>query len=418
MFNPKIYRPRPIEFIDTTLREGLQSPLWADNGKYYPSTKEKIEILNALIKYGVKFIEVFSPNISENEAYDLAILLSARDKVCRHLKKECFILVHARCDPRDVEAALKYKIDGFNFYFGTSNESRKFTHGNSLGEIAKRANSLIKEVRKNYPHLLIRFSGEDAFRTPLNDLFLVYDKISGLVDRFGIPDTVGAATPEMVKRQVSRLKKRYPDIALEGHFHDDRGLSLVNALTAINAGTEYISTSVLGIGERSGITSLTGLIFNLYLGKPDLGEFLEKEFDISSSYPLNVLVAHILGMQVPTKEPISLTNRTHSAGVHTAAMLRGPAYEAHPLEKFGVAEKRLLLGPLSGRHIIAYYLTHIMNFRAVTPEIVEEITEEFKQAASHLKGRQTPTEVLKRIAGKHRLLKERKPLTHIEDLSE
>jgi homocitrate synthase len=404
-----------IEIFDTTLRDGLQSPLWDDFEKFYPTTKEKLLLVEALARYGIKAIEVFSPIVSKREEEDLVAILEKRDQLRKELKKPLNIFVHVRCHPKDVEMALKYPVDGLNFYMGTSEQSRSSNHGKSLEEIISLAQNIIGDVRKRYPDLPLMFSGEDAFRTPVKDLFEVYDSLADLVDRFGLPDTVGAATPEAVAQRVTLLKKRYPKVALEGHFHNDRGLALINTLSAIKAGMDCVSTSILGLAERSGMTSLTALLFNLYLDDPKL----VLSYDIASSYSLNVLMAGILKIQVPSCEPVSLTNRTHSAGVHTGAVLKNPSvYEGYGLESFGVTERRLLLGPLSGKHVIKYYLTEVLNYLGVTDEIAEEIIAEFKVKATHLKKRQTPTSLLEQLAEQHKLTRKDKPVAHVEVLSD
>lgn len=413
MLNPKEYQPRPFEIIDTSLREGLQSPLLDDISKYNLSSSERIEIAVALMKYGVRFMEVFSPVVNEKERSNLALLIEARNTCQLETGQPTFILAHVRCQPQDVEAALKAGVDGLNFYIGISNEAQTFNHGKRLDEIVRIARPLLEDIRRNHPNILLRFSGEDAFRTPINDQFAVYDPIVDLVDRIGTPDTVGTATPQLVAERVVQLKTRYPNIPLEGHFHNDRGLSLINAITAIQAGMQYVQTSVLGMGERSGITSLAGLLFNLYLEDPKLLD----GFDVSQSYSLNVLFANILGMQVPTTEPVSLTNRTHSAGVHTSAVLKGTtAYEAHNLQAFGVNERRLLLGSLSGRHMIQYYLTNILNFVGVTEEIACAIYSQFKQRFPEMYNGENPTKILEEIAKSYKLERLDKPIYHTEVL--
>ena len=176
---------------------------------------------------------------------------------------------------------------------------------------------------------------------------------------------------------------------------------------------QYIQTSVLGIGERSGITSLAGLLCNLYLEDPNLID----NFHLEQSYSLNVFLASILGIQVPTTEPVSLTNRTHSAGPHTSAVIRNSsAYEGHDLSIFGVNERRLLLGPLSGKHIIKYYLTHVLNFVEVTEEIANEIAAEFKKRTGEIQNNKTPTQLLGEIAVNRKLARLSKPVSHQENL--
>ena len=43
---------------------------------------------------------------------------------------------------------------------------------------------------------------------------------------------------------------------IEFHGHNDTGCSIANSFSALEAGATHIDTSVLGIGERNGITPL------------------------------------------------------------------------------------------------------------------------------------------------------------------
>jgi homocitrate synthase len=392
----KQYAPRPFEVIDTTLREGQQTSLLHDHYKYFFTPTDKEEILRALIIFGVKFVELFAPVVSQRERDDFARLQAVRNSLITQTGYT-FLLAHVRCHPRDIESAILAGADGLNMYVGTSLESREYNHGLDLKSIISQARSLIDDVRRSYPDLILRFSGEDAFRTREEDLFAVYDEIAPLVDRLGLPDTVGTATPASIARRVKALLQRYPGIELEAHFHDDRGLATINALEAVRCGVRYVDSTVLGIGERSGITSLTALIFNL---------FLEHQYDylegyrLRGSYPLNVLVADKMKKLVPSKEPVSLTNRTHSAGVHQNAILHhASAYEAHPLDQFGVSESEILLGPLSGWNAVHYFLKEIRYYQ-IDEATAREITRVFKERIYDLVPENLPEQVLVQIAEK------------------
>lgn len=388
------YTPRDLEIIDTTLREGSQTSLLHDHYKYFFSQTDKMEIVRALIIYGVKFIELFSPIVSPQERDDLAAIQSVRDELITQ-KGYTFLLAHVRCHPADVESAIEAGFDGLNFYIGTSDHARSNGHGKNLDEIIRQARSLIDQVRKDYPHLILRFSGEDAFRTRETDLFRVYDEIAPMVHRLGTPDTVGVATPTHVVRRIKTLRQRYSQLDMEGHFHDDRGFALVNALEAVKSGMRYIQTTLHGIGERSGITSMTALLFNL---------FIDREYDklegyhLRGSYPINVLLASKLNKLVQSKEPVSLTNRTHTAGVHQKAVLNeATTYEAHPLDQFGVTESEILLGPLSGWNVIYYFLKEIKYFQ-VDQATAKEIARVFKARVYDINPAESPAQILMDIA--------------------
>ena len=393
-FQFKNYQPRPLEIIDTTLREGSQTSLLHDHYKYFFNQRDKMEIARALIVYGVKFIELFAPIVSPHERDDFAAIKSVRDELIVQ-KGYTFLLAHVRCHPDDVASAVEAGADGLNFYIGLSDTSRAYSHGKDIETIIKSARSLLEQVRRDYPDLILRFSGEDAFRTPEGDLFRVYDQIAPLVDRLGTPDTVGVATPTAVVQRLNLLQERYPRLEFEGHFHDDRGFAAINALEAVKEGMRYINTTLLGIGERSGITSITALLFNLYMDK--YYDHLEG-YTLRGSYPINVMFADKLKKLVPSKEPVSLTNRTHTAGVHQKAVLNNTStYEAFPLDQFGVTESEILLGPLSGWNIIHYFLKEIKYYN-LGEGTARQIAAVFKERVYEMGPHDSPAEILINIA--------------------
>lgn len=392
-FQFKNYQPRALEIIDTTLREGSHSSLLHDHYKYFFNQRDKMEIARALILYGVKFIELFAPIVSPQEKDDFAAIKSARDELIMQ-KGYTFLLAHVRAHPDDVESAIEAGADGLNMYIRLS-DTAKYSHGKDIATVLRNTRALLEDIRKNHPHLILRFSGEDAFRTPEDELFRAYDEIAPFVERFGTPDSVGIATPGAVVRRLQALQKQYPDKDFEGHFHDDRGFSVVNALEATKNGMRYIQTTLLGIGERSGISSMTALLFNLYIDKAY--DHLAG-YNLRESYPINVMMASKLKKLVPSKEPVSLTNRTHTAGVHQKAMLQhASTYEAFHLDQFGVNESEILLGPLSGWNIVHYFLKEIKYFN-LDEGTARQIANVFKERVYTIGPNDSPAEVLVDIA--------------------
>jgi len=393
-FQFKHYKPRPLEIIDTTLREGSQTSLLHDHYKYFFTQNDKIEIVRALIVYGVKFIELFAPIVSSQERDDFAAIKAIRDELIMQ-KGYTFLLAHVRCHPDDVASAIEAGADGLNFYIGISDTSRNYNHGKDLEAIVRQARPLLEEVRRHHPHLILRFSGEDAFRTSEAQLFRVYDEIVPLVDRIGTPDTVGVATPASVVHRLEALQRRYPEMEFEGHFHDDRGFALINALEAVKGGMRYIQTTLLGVGERSGITSMTALLYNLYIDKAY--DHLEG-YHLRGSYPINVMFASKLKKLVPSKEPVSLTNRTHTAGVHQKAILNFTGtYEPFPLDQFGVTTTEMLLGPLSGWNMIYYFLKEIKYYN-LDEATARQIAAVFKERVYNINATESPDKILTDIA--------------------
>lgn len=402
-----------IEIVDTTFRDGQQSPLLFDTEKYRFTLEEKKQLLAGLIELGVTHFEFFSPVVGEAEAEDVRELIAYARTLT---EKPLYFLGHCRTNPLDIEKALEVGCNGLNLYLGVSPLAQKHNAQKSLEESVTLAWEVIQATRQAHPDLYVRFSAEDAFRTPLEDVFYLYDAVYPYVNTLGMPDTVGIAEPEDVVIVVTRLQERYPTVSLECHFHNDRGLALANVNAAVRAGVRYVDASIWGLAERSGIPSVTGVLFNLSKRYPEIAS----QYNLSQCYPLNVLMASILGTLVPYTEPVSLTNRTHTAGVHQKAVLNEKkVYEAHNLHDFGVDKNQLLLGPLSGWHLIYYYLKEVENF-VISKEQARLIAQEFKARTAEIGRRKKPEELLLEIAEAQGLsrhtLPEEVPTARLENL--
>jgi HMGL-like len=96
--------------------------------------------------------------------------------------------------------------------------------------LGKRKNILevLTLAREKAPDIEIRFSIEDAFRTRLDNLLLIYNSVSqlNLINRLGVADTVGYALPMDVERVIKFLKVLSKK-DIEFHGHDDTGLKIL-----------------------------------------------------------------------------------------------------------------------------------------------------------------------------------------------
>jgi hydroxymethylglutaryl-CoA lyase len=63
-----------------------------------------------------------------------------------------------------------------------------------------------------------------------------------------IADTIGSASPGMVKERLGALVQVLPAAQLAVHFHDTRGMGAANAWAALEAGIRRFDASVGGIG--------------------------------------------------------------------------------------------------------------------------------------------------------------------------
>jgi hydroxymethylglutaryl-CoA lyase len=68
------------------------------------------------------------------------------------------------------------------------------------------------------------------------------------VKTLSLADTMAWATPESIKRVVGAVRERWPDLRINLHLHDTRGLGLANAYAGLEMGVASFDSSVAGLG--------------------------------------------------------------------------------------------------------------------------------------------------------------------------
>jgi len=261
-------------------------------------------------------------------------------------------LTHIRCNREDAMRALDTGVGGLDVVIGTSAALRKYSHGKTIDEIIVMAQDVLCFIREQAPNIILRFSTEDSFRSDEADLLRVYLAVSqlGVANRLGVADTVGIATPSQVTQLVAQLR-RLTKLDVEFHGHNDAGCAIANAYAALEAGATHVDTTVLGIGERNGITPLGGLIARLYMLDR---ETLCKKYQLDRLYAIDHMIAQMVGITVPFNNYITgATAFTHKAGIHTKAVLAAPeTYESINPADFGLTRDVKIAHRLTGWNAI------------------------------------------------------------------
>jgi homocitrate synthase len=146
--------------------------------------------------------------------------------------------------------------------------------------------------------------------------------------------------------------ERYPQVGIEFHGHNDTGCAIANTVAALEAGADCLDVTVLGIGERNGIASLSGLIAQLYTHHPEQ----LAAYDLTQLAFVDRYVAQCLDLAIPFNTPITAPGAfTHRAGIHTKAVLHDPrSYEIlNPLD-FGLGRQVDLGSRFTGRYAVGH----------------------------------------------------------------
>ncbi|MCJ1465283.1 Saccharopine dehydrogenase [Pseudocyphellaria aurata] len=366
MYSDLLSNVSKFKIIESTLREGEQF------ANAFFDTEKKIEIARALDDFGVDYIELTSPCASEQSRSDCIA-------ICE-LGLKAKILTHVRCHMDDARIAVETGVDGLDIVIGTSSFLREHSHGKDMTYIKKAAIEVIEFVktkrskRTGLP-IEIRFSSEDSFRSNLVDLLTIYSAVNDIgVNRVGVADTVGCANPRQVYDLVRTLRG-VVHCDIETHFHNDTGCAIANAYCALEAGATHVDTSVLGIGERNGITSLGGFMARMIVADH---EYVTTRYNLHKLKELEELVADAVQVNLPFNNPITgFCAFTHKAGIHAKAILKNPStYEIINPADFGMNRYVHFASRLTGWNAI----------KSRAEQLNLEMTEaQYKQCTSKIK---------------------------------
>src|SRR5437588_9551512 len=181
--------------------------------------------------------------------------------------------------------------------------------------------------------------------------------------RVCVTDTVGHATPwgarnviRFVRQLVDRLN---PNVKVDWHGHQDRGLGVINSIAALEAGADRVHGSAGGIGERVGNTPMDLLMVNLKL----MGWI---DNDLAKLGHYVKFVAGVVHIPLPDQYPVFGRDAFRTGtGVHAAAIIKAKkkgsewladrVYSGVPAGMFGL-EQIIEVGPMCGLSNVIYGL--------------------------------------------------------------
>jgi len=383
-----------IRVYDDTLRDGEQMPGVA------LSPRVKYELARQLSDLGVHIMDVGFPAVSDSERETLRLILEGRRR--GELREDLEVLCMMRSNPGDIDATMRvmdglgYSRDEVTYFVFTSASDLhvKYKLGRTLlareglpasewlelpVAFYRDANLRMLTEAIAYARAQgatsIEFGGEDGSRADLGYIKRIHE--AGLAaggTRPSTPDTVGCYSPYAVREYIRELKTAAPDAPMVVHFHKDLGHGAWNTVVALGSGAEVFTTSLNGIGERTGNAPMHQVLLQLrYLFGIEIPGFKYEK--------LRELARHlerVSGIPVqPTEPGIGLNVFSHESGIHTAGMLIHPAiYQFIPPADLG-AEVKYVYGKHSGALVIEHALREA-NLRPDS-ELVARVTEEVKR---------------------------------------
>ncbi|NJD01599.1 MAG: 2-isopropylmalate synthase [Ruminiclostridium sp.] len=365
-----------IRVFDTTLRDGEQTPGVNLN------IQEKLEIARQLAKLGVDIIEA---GFAVSSPGDFMAVKTVAENV-----KGITVASLSRAVEKDIdrswEALQNAESPRIHTFIATSDIHMKYKLKMTEEEVLQRAIAMVKYAKKYCSD--VEFSAEDSSRTRTEFLYRVLEAvIKAGATVVNIPDTVGYSTPEEFGLIIKGIKENVINIGkadISVHCHNDLGLAVANSLAAMRNGATQLECTINGLGERAGNASLEELIMGIETRRDYYGSIIHN-IDTKQIYRTSKLVSSLTGIYVqPNKAIVGANAFAHESGIHQHGVLaEKTTYEIMTPESIGLAQNRMILGKLSGKHAFEDRLKELgYNLSA---EDVLKAFEQFKSLADKKK---------------------------------
>lgn len=235
--------PAAIEITEVGLRDGIQ------NEAVFIQTEDKIRLLDALIDAGIRHFEATS-FVSPRAVPQLKDAAEVLAGVRRHPGVILGVLAPNR---KGVERALAAEVDEVAVFLSVSESHNQ----KNLNRSVERSLDDVREAAELVRGTGIRLKGAiaTAFGCPFEGEVSL-DRIEEIAacfagcgyDSLTLGDTTGMATPPLVRETVERLRSRLPGLKLNLHFHNTRGIGLVNVMEGLSLGVTSYESSLAGTG--------------------------------------------------------------------------------------------------------------------------------------------------------------------------
>src|SRR6266480_6593788 len=365
---------------DETLRDGLQSPTVSD-----PSIEDKIHLLHLMEELGIQMLDIGLPGAGPRAYADSLALATEIAQSHLKIRPNCA----ARTTIQDIDPILdiadKTGVTIDTATFLGSSMIRQYVENWTMDDLMRRTEEAVSyAIKRGVPVMYVTEDTTRAFPETIKRLYTT--AINCGARHIVLTDTVGHATPAGTRALVRFVVDEvvHPsgeEILISWHGHNDRGLSVINSLAAVQAGADVIHGCALGIGERVGNAPMDQVLVNLKL----LGAI---DHDLLKLKEYCEVAARACHVTIPPGYPVFGSDAFRTAtGVHAAAVIKAfkkgepelanSVYSGVPSHLFGL-EQIIDIGPMSGKSNVIFWLEK----RGIQPtdERVNAIYDKAKQA--------------------------------------
>lgn len=333
-----------IQIYDTTLRDGTQG-----EGISFP-VSAKIRVAERLDQFGVDYIEGGWPGSNPR---DVAFFDEAKKKTWKHAKivafgSTCRAQAKAEEDPQ-LALLIEAETPAVTIFGKTwllhITEILRTTAEENLRMIEDSVRFLVSKGREVIYDAEHFFDGyKDNAEYALKTLEAA---VSGGASVLTLCDTNGGMMLAQLQEIVSRVVKRFPDVKVGMHCHNDCGLGVALSLAGVEAGALLVQGTLNGFGERNGNANLTSIIPNL---SEKMGKSLTCSQNMASLRDLSIFVDETANVRSdPRAAFVGSGAFAHKGGVHADAVGKVKSSYEHMEPEVVGNRTRVLVSDMSGR---------------------------------------------------------------------
>lgn len=221
--------------------------------------EEKYEIATHLVHAGISSIE-FGSFVHPQLVPQMANTGELFEKIQNFHHIDLIAMVP---NVKGAERAFQYGVNHVNFVFSASN-----THNwQNVRQSTEDSLRILFEINDHCSlrDLTLSVSIATTFGCPFEGeipesrvLSLVEQVLQVNAEVITLADTTGVANPKQVFDLLKKLIQTYPHTRFRLHFHNTRGMGLVNILASLEAGVREFDTSLGGLGGCPFVPDATG----------------------------------------------------------------------------------------------------------------------------------------------------------------
>ncbi len=234
--------PKQVNIVEVGPRDGLQNEVAVP-------TAAKVELINALSKTGLRYIESAS-FVSPKWVPQMA----DSSEIMQQIDRQNGITYSALTpNLKGLENALAVNTDEVAVFGAASEQFSQRNINCSIDESLERFRPVIEQARaanirvRGYVSCVLGcpYQGE----VPLADVTRVARQLIEMgCYEVSLGDTIGVGTPLQAARMVKAVLEVVPAHQLALHFHNTYGQALANILACLELGVNTIDSAVAGLG--------------------------------------------------------------------------------------------------------------------------------------------------------------------------